>query len=232
MAFPTAVNAQITDAITQSNVKVVAESPAMAMGNLYQSLAHSTGILFENAVAAQQQQNTLAQAAANQGVIQIYSLDTAATAAATGKVAQSDVPDNLTSLLAALHAAQPAPKAMAGSPEADLATNAPAATDTLVVPPHGTGADTGAARIASPIHDAVTFANDTVLGSNTAFIDGVHAAVEVMAHALETIDRSAHEARVKMLQEAALAATLAAMLRAPAQAKEYEAVLQVIQRMG
>ena len=228
MAFPTAVNAQITDAITQANVKVVAESPAMAMGNLYQSLAHSTGILFENAVAAQQQQNTLAQAAANQGVIQIYSLDTTAAAAATGKVAQTDVPDSLTSLLAALHAAQPAPKAMAGSPEADLATNASAAADTLLVPPH----DTGAARIASPIHDAVTFANDTVLGSNAAFIDGVRAAVEAMAHALETIDRSAHEARVKMLQEAALAATLAAMLRAPAQAKEYEAVLQVIQRMG
>jgi len=228
MAFPTAVNSQITDAITQSNVKVVAESPAMAMGNLYQSLAHSTGILFENAVAAQQQQNTLAQAAANQGVIQIYSLDTTAAAAATGKIAQSNVPDNLTSLLTALHAMQSAPKAMAGSPDADLATTTPAAADASGVPPH----DTGPERVASQIHDAVTFANDTVLGSNTAFIDGVRAAVEAMAHALETIDRSAHEARVKMLQEAALAATLAAMLHAPAQAKEYETVLQVIQRMG
>lgn len=82
MSFPTAVNDQITDAITQSNVKVVGEAPAYAMGSIYQSYAHSTGILFENAVAAQQQQNTLMQAAVNQGVMQIYSLDTAAAGGA------------------------------------------------------------------------------------------------------------------------------------------------------
>jgi hypothetical protein len=102
MAFPTAVNDQVTDAVTQSNVKVVAEAPAMAMGSIYQSLAHSTGILFQNAVAAQQQQNTLSLAAANQGVMQIYSVDTTAGAAATEKVMQGGVADNLTSLLTVL----------------------------------------------------------------------------------------------------------------------------------
>ena len=76
MAFPTAVNDQITDALTQSNVKVIGEAPAFAMGTIYQSIAHSTRILFENAVAAQQRQNILQQAAANQGVMQIYSLYT------------------------------------------------------------------------------------------------------------------------------------------------------------
>ncbi|QNH11777.1 RebB protein [Xanthomonas sp. GW] len=104
MAFPTAVNDQITDAVTQSNVKVIGEAPAFAMASIYQSMAHSTGILFENAVSAQQQQNTLAQAAANQGVMQIYSLDTTAAAGATEKVAQTGVSDNLTSLLTVLHA--------------------------------------------------------------------------------------------------------------------------------
>jgi len=83
MAEPTPVNGQITDAVTQANVKVVGEAPAMAMGAIYQSLAHSTGILFENAVSAQQQLAIAAQAATNQGVIQIYSVDTAAAAAAT-----------------------------------------------------------------------------------------------------------------------------------------------------
>ncbi|MDH5824828.1 RebB family R body protein [Luteimonas sp. RD2P54] len=102
MAFPTAVNDQVTDAVTQSNVKVIGESPAFAMGSIYQSMAHSTGILFENAVAAQQQQNTLALAAANQGVMQIYSLDTTSAAGATEKVAQTGVADNLTSLLTVL----------------------------------------------------------------------------------------------------------------------------------
>ncbi|SFK39968.1 Killing trait domain-containing protein [Lysobacter sp. cf310] len=82
MSFPTAVNDQITDAVTQSNVKVIGEAPAFAMGSIYQSMAHSTGILFQNAVAAQQQQNILMQAAVNQGVMQIYSIDTMAAAGA------------------------------------------------------------------------------------------------------------------------------------------------------
>ncbi|AWV08577.1 RebB family R body protein [Marilutibacter maris] len=104
MAFPTAVNDQITDAVTQSNVKVVGEAPAIAMSSIYQTMAHSTGILFENAVSAQQQQNTLSQAASNQGVMQIYTLDTTAAAGATEKVAQTGVADNLTSLLTVLNA--------------------------------------------------------------------------------------------------------------------------------
>ena len=63
------------------DVAVAGEAPAMLMGTVYQTMAHSTGILFENAVAAQQQQNTLEQAAANQGVMQIYTIDTVADGA-------------------------------------------------------------------------------------------------------------------------------------------------------
>ncbi|TXH67353.1 MAG: R body protein RebB-like protein [Lysobacteraceae bacterium] len=103
------VNTQITDAVTQSNVKVIAESPAFAMSSMYQTLAHSTGILFENAIAAQQQQNTLSLAASNQGVMQIYTVDTTAAAGATEKVAQTGVADNLTSLLTVLNAFNPNP---------------------------------------------------------------------------------------------------------------------------
>ncbi len=104
MALPTALNDQITDAVTQVNVKVLAEAPAMAMGAIYQSLAHSTGILFENATSSQQQLAIAAQASTNQGVIQIYSVDTMAGAVATSKIAGSDVPDNLLALLTALRA--------------------------------------------------------------------------------------------------------------------------------
>jgi len=102
------VNEQVTDAVTQTNVKVVAEAPAMAMGTIYQSMGHSIGILFQNSVSAQQQQNTLAQAAANQGVMQIYSVDTTAGAAATEKVSQGGIADNLTSLLTVLKSFQAA----------------------------------------------------------------------------------------------------------------------------
>ncbi|QWF17838.1 RebB family R body protein [Lysobacter capsici] len=102
MAYPTAVNNQITDAVTQSNVKVIAEGPAFAMGSIFQASAHSTGILFENSIASQQQQNTLALAATNQGVMQIYSVDTTAAAGATEKIGQTGVSDNLTSLMTVL----------------------------------------------------------------------------------------------------------------------------------
>ncbi|AZB10643.1 antirepresssor protein RebB [Chryseobacterium sp. G0162] len=80
------VNGQITDAVTQSNVKVVAESPAIALSNVYQTAAHSTGIMFENAINAQNQHNILTQAATTQGVTQIYSKDTIADAISIAKI--------------------------------------------------------------------------------------------------------------------------------------------------
>ena len=104
MAIPTPVNGQITNSVTQANVKVVADARAMAMGAIYQSLAHSTGILYENAASSQQQLAIAAQAATNQGVIQIYSVDTMAGAVSAAKLAQSDVPDNMLALLSALRA--------------------------------------------------------------------------------------------------------------------------------
>ncbi|UUX48039.1 RebB family R body protein [Nisaea acidiphila] len=109
MAIPTPVNGQITDSVTQANVKVLGDSPAMAMGAIYQSLAHSTGILYENAVSSQQQLGIAAQAATNQGVIQIYSIDTMADAVATSKIGNSDVPNNMLSLLTALKATSAGP---------------------------------------------------------------------------------------------------------------------------
>lgn len=109
MAFNTAVNSQITDAVTQANVKVLGDAPAMAMGSIYQTMAHSTGILFENAVSQQQQLAIAAQAATNQGVIQLYSIAGMADAASTSKLASSDVPDSLLALLTALKAFQAPP---------------------------------------------------------------------------------------------------------------------------
>lgn len=105
MAIPTPVNGMITDAVTQSNVKVLGDAPAMAMGALFQSLSHSTGILYENAVGSQQQLAIAAQASTNQGVIQVYSVDTMAGAVATSKIGKSDVPDNMLALLTALRGA-------------------------------------------------------------------------------------------------------------------------------
>ena len=84
------VSPQITDAVTQANVKVVAEAPAMAMGSLFQVAAHSTGLMFENAVTAQNNQNILSQSATTQGVMQIYSLDTIADAIAIAQMLKAN----------------------------------------------------------------------------------------------------------------------------------------------
>ncbi|SDE36068.1 RebB family R body protein [Kordiimonas lacus] len=54
MAMPTPVNGQITDAVTQSDITVLAQAPAMAMGTIYQSLAQAQSILYANMVAEQQ----------------------------------------------------------------------------------------------------------------------------------------------------------------------------------
>lgn len=80
------VNPQITDAVTQSNVKVLADASAMAMGALYQTMAHSLGILMENAANTQQNMSIIGQAATTQGVNMIYSVDTAASSAAASKI--------------------------------------------------------------------------------------------------------------------------------------------------
>ncbi|WP_024302560.1 RebB family R body protein [Pseudogulbenkiania sp. MAI-1] len=75
MAFPTPLNGQITDAVTQSNVKVIGEAPAMAAGTIYQSLAHSEGILMESAVESQQELSSEGEEVASQMVDSIYDAD-------------------------------------------------------------------------------------------------------------------------------------------------------------
>ncbi|QLE83673.1 MULTISPECIES: RebB family R body protein [Shewanella] len=83
MAFPTAVNSQITDSVTQANVQVLGEAPAVAMGNLFQATAQALANAAHNATAAQQQTNVTAQAVTTMGVNLLYSLDTASTSVAT-----------------------------------------------------------------------------------------------------------------------------------------------------
>ena len=219
MAFPTAVDSQITDSVTQSNVKVLAEAPAYAMSSIYQAMAHSTGILFENAVAAQQQQNALAQAAASQGVMQIYSLNTTAAAGATEQVGQAGVSDNITSLLTMLNAfrgdAAPNASAVAMAPEAMTAE-----------------VDTTGHEIVDQIQAAVKFSNDAVLGNAHAFVTGLHSAVDAMAHAIEMTNRVSHANLLSILQESALSVVLGAMIREPEKAEDYAKVLQAIKQLA
>lgn len=70
------VNSQITDSVTQTNVKVLGEAPAMAMGSLYQTIGNSVAMAAANAVYAQQQTNVTYQAATTMSVAQLEDLDT------------------------------------------------------------------------------------------------------------------------------------------------------------
>ena len=86
MAFPTSVNDQITDSVTQANVKVLGDAPAMAMGNLYQATAQALANAAHNATTAQQQTVITSQAATTTGIATLYSIDTASTGKATTKI--------------------------------------------------------------------------------------------------------------------------------------------------
>ncbi len=90
-----------TAAVAEAAVMNLASVPAVAMGALTQSMTHSTGLLYENAVAQQQQAAMAAQAATMQGLLQIYSLDTSAAAAATAKLANADLAQTLAGILTA-----------------------------------------------------------------------------------------------------------------------------------
>lgn len=91
MAFPTSVNDQITDSVTQANVKVLGDAPAIAMGNLYQATAQALANAAHNATNAQQQNWVTAQAATTQGIAMLFALDTAAA----GKAAAESSPRGL-----------------------------------------------------------------------------------------------------------------------------------------
>jgi hypothetical protein len=89
MAYPTSVNDQITDSVTQANTKVLGDAPAIAMGNLYQATAQALANAAHNATTSQQQSNITAQAATTMGVTMLYSIDTASDAVGTKQIFNS-----------------------------------------------------------------------------------------------------------------------------------------------
>ena len=89
MAFPTSVNDQVTDSVTQANLQVLGAAPANALGDLYQATAQALANAAHNSAAAQQQAAITAQAATTMGVATLYAIDTAAEGMATKKILSS-----------------------------------------------------------------------------------------------------------------------------------------------
>ncbi len=86
MAFPTSINSQITDSITQVNTKVLGDAPAVAMGNLFVATSQALSNAAHNATNNAQQSYVTMQASTTQAVSTLLVLDTATTGVATTEV--------------------------------------------------------------------------------------------------------------------------------------------------
>jgi len=80
--MPEQVSPAMTDAVTQANVKVVGEAPAVALGTLMQSNSHASAILLHNAVQMQANQAASNLAATTVGIMQLYAGSPVAQASA------------------------------------------------------------------------------------------------------------------------------------------------------
>jgi hypothetical protein len=92
MAYPTAVNNQITDSITQANTKVLGDSPSISLGELFVATSQALSNAAHNATSNQQQSGLTSQATNVMGVSTLYSLDTASTGAATNAILGLHIP--------------------------------------------------------------------------------------------------------------------------------------------
>ena len=89
MAFPTAINDQITDSVSQVNTKVLGDAPAVAMGNLCVATGQALSNAAHNATNSQQQSYVTMQASTTQAVATLYSVDTGSDGKATQDIDSS-----------------------------------------------------------------------------------------------------------------------------------------------
>ena len=84
MADPTLVNGQITDAITQTNVKVLGEAPAQSMALVYQAMGFTAMISMQNSTNTQYSMQTVGAAATGSMVTVLTAIGTAGAAKILG----------------------------------------------------------------------------------------------------------------------------------------------------
>jgi hypothetical protein len=86
MAYPTHVNDQITDSVSQANTKVLGDAPAVATGNLFVVTSQALANAAHNATNNQQQSYVTLQASTTQGVSTLLSVDDASAGVATARI--------------------------------------------------------------------------------------------------------------------------------------------------
>ncbi|WP_242095864.1 MULTISPECIES: RebB family R body protein [unclassified Sphingomonas] len=103
MAFPTAINDQITDSVAQANTEVLGGAPAVAMGNLFVATGQALSNAAHNATNNQQQSYVTMQASTTQAVSTLLSIDTASDGSATSDIDGSGTKTTRTRGVAGLH---------------------------------------------------------------------------------------------------------------------------------
>jgi len=89
MAFPTALNSQITDSVSQVNTKVLGDAPALSTGNVFVATSQALSNAAHNATFNQREAWNTAQAANVQGISTLLTVDTASTGKATQAIYSS-----------------------------------------------------------------------------------------------------------------------------------------------
>lgn len=90
MAFPTSVNDQITDSITQVNHINAGSASTVAVASALQALAHAAGLSLLNASQSYQQWSIVNRAATTQAAAKILAAASSAGRGSSGQTTKSD----------------------------------------------------------------------------------------------------------------------------------------------
>jgi Killing trait len=104
----TAVNPQITDAIDIANLKAIGEQPAMLSNLAFSNLVNNVNLAQQNAVANQQAMNQLGVSVLGKAVNLITTLGPLEAASATHVLTGNTVAQDIADLKAAVQAFSPA----------------------------------------------------------------------------------------------------------------------------
>ena len=212
MAFPTDVNDEIMNSVTQPNPQVIGDAPAIAMGNLFIATSQALSNAAHNATNNQQQSYVTMQAATTQAVTTLYSVDTASVGVATREILNASV-------------AGTAPAATALTPQ-EIASSAAEQTATL----KATASDSHG-QISDRIEEAIDFALHTTLGSAERFNHAVREVMDAHVSSLQAISESQYRDCLNSVKIAAISKTLEGMLKHPEKHALYAEILTLIEEL-
>jgi hypothetical protein len=186
MTISPVANDEITDAVTATNTRPPGNTPAIALGSIYQAVAHALGEAVQIAVNNQQQSYVVAQAATTQGVMQLLSIDTASSAV-------------------------------------------PSDGDKTSAVAHALAATTAPDPVAGTIAQAIESASKLGLDNAGPWSEAVRIIMSTVAVALCELQKVSQDNNMAMIKQAAIAAVLIAMIKAPDQLEQYQKILGLIQ---